>query len=111
MSTAPAIVALLATIAMGAVVGFHHLARARKAGLVRLHLALALLGTGLVGWMAVAAAGGAWPLGLLGLALALGYAAPRLWRRSSGGAQAALIGHVFVGVAGFLVLLSWAARQ
>lgn len=112
MTTTPAIIALLATIAVGAVVGVRFLMRARSARLVTLHLGLALLAFALVAVPVAqappSAIASAWPVGLLALAIAGGWGAGRVARRSGVAGQAMLVGHVFVGVASFLVLLAWA---
>lgn len=111
--TWPATALLLATIAAGAVAGFHHLARSRKRAVVWAHLLLALGALAAVAWIVGSSATGlaSWPVALVALAVAGGWGASRVWRRgSAGGGQAMLIGHVFVGVASFFAFLAWAAK-
>lgn len=108
-----AIAALIGTIALGIVVGLLYLQRARKTRLVTAHLVAALAGTALVlALVATAPAGaagpaGAWPIGILLLATAGGYFAKTVARRTRKGAELMLFGHVALGLAGFLVFLSW----
>jgi hypothetical protein len=107
--TATAIAVLLATLVLGAVIGFLHLARSPRPLLVTAHLVLALAGLALVAALSLPAGrSGFWPLLLLTLALVAGWSARRIPRRSRRGAEILLIGHVALGVAGFLVFLAWA---
>lgn len=111
MTTTLALVALVATLAVGVAVGLLYLQRSRKAWLVTTHLVLALVGFVLVGLLALAAPAGAasaaLPLALLGSAVAAGYGALRIGRRGSAAGQAMLAGHMVAGIAGFLVFLAW----
>jgi hypothetical protein len=111
-----AIALLLATVALGVLVGFQWLARRRRPWLVTLHLALGAAG----GWvffllLLAPPAGRVAPPGLaagtlLGAAV-LGGLLPRLLARRIGrAAEWLLVAHVFTGVAAFLVFLSWASR-
>ncbi len=108
-----AIAALVGTIALGIVVGLLYLQRARKKRLVTAHLVAALAGTALVlALVATAPAGaagppGIWPVAILVLATAGGYFAKTVARRTRQGAEIMLFGHVALGLAGFLVFLSW----
>ncbi len=117
MGTVPAIVVLLATLALGAASGVFYLQRLRRPLLVRAHLMAAILGVALVAMLVVTATplsaegpAGLWPLGLLGLALAGGYGAFRLRWGSRAAPGLVLAAHVMVGIAGFLVFLAWARR-
>lgn len=102
-----ALVLLIATAFLGAILGVLYFQRIRRKGLVNLHLALALASTGLVGYLVWAMPGrGAWPLGLLALATAAGYAAFR-YVRPRQASEWVLAAHVMVGLAGALVFLSW----
>jgi len=112
--TTAAILALLATLALGVAVGLRHLQRARRSTLVIAHLATALLGTTLVALAVLAAPArraegpaDALPLALLGVALAAGWSPLRLARRRWRGAELVLGSHVAFGIAGFLVFLAW----
>lgn len=108
-----AIAALVATIALGIVVGLLYLQRARRKKLVTAHLALALGATALVLVLVATApplaAGppGLLPLAILAVATAGGYFAKKVARRSRQGAELMLFGHVVLGLAGFLVFLAW----
>ncbi len=109
MPAMPATAILLATLAAGAVAGFHHLGRSRKRAVVWAHLSLALAALAAV--LLAGASPLSWPALLLAAAVALGWGAGRVWRRGSArGGQAMLVGHVFVGVASFFAFLAWAAR-
>lgn len=106
-----ALLLVVTTIAVGAVVGVLHLFGARRPALVTTHLVLALAGTGLVLWLAAtreAPFSGLVPLALLAAAVAAGWAARRVARRSASLAATLLPGHVALGVAAFAVLLAWA---
>ncbi len=100
---------LLATLAAGAVAGFHHLGKNRQRAVVWVHLSLALAALATV---LLAGAGlASWPVLLIAAAIALGWGAGRVWRRgAAAGGQAMLIGHVFLGIASFFAFLAWAAR-
>ena len=108
-----AIAALVGTIALGVVVGLLFLQRARKPKLVAAHLVLALVATGLVLGLAVAAPSAGTgphrlvPVGLIAAALAGGYLAGKLARGSRRRGEALLFSHVVLGLAGFLVFLAW----
>lgn len=112
--TTPALLALVATIALGVAVGVIYLLRARRKWLVTAHLAAALAAAGLV--LAVILLGPpprpdaphpAWPGGLVAAATALGYGAWRLPRMTRGRAEALLGLHIVLGLAGFFVFLNW----
>ncbi|TDH63062.1 hypothetical protein E2C06_08710 [Dankookia rubra] len=107
---------LLATVALGVLVGFHYLARQRRPWLVTLHLACGAAGAWLFFLLLHAPPEGRNPPSgmaagiLLGAAL-LGGLLPRLIaRRARKAAEPLLVVHVFTGLAGFLVFLSWASR-
>ncbi|WP_439598643.1 hypothetical protein [Falsiroseomonas sp.] len=109
---AAAILLVVLTLAAGVAAGLLYLQRARRPWLTRAHLLLALAATALVAGLAVSAPRGgsppdALPPLLLGLALAAGWFAPRLFGRGRPRARLALAAHALVGVAGFLVLLAW----
>jgi hypothetical protein len=112
MSATPAIIALLATIALGIAVGLLYLQRARRAKLVKAHLVAALVAAALVSALVLTAPprsggpSGAVLLGLVLVALAAGWAAFRKVP-SRNAAQAVLAAHALIGVASFLVLLAW----
>jgi hypothetical protein len=114
VTTTPALLALVATIALGAVIGLLFLQRLHRPGLVKAHLAAALVATGLVALLAMAAPPAAGnppsflPVALLAVAVAAGWGAKRLARRSRRGGELSLIAHVALGLAGFLVFLAWA---
>lgn len=109
MTTTPAILLLVATLAAGIAAGLLHLQRARKPWLVRVHLLLALAATALVAQQVLAAgASGTWPLLMLAVAVVAGWAARRVARRGWPGGTPLLAGHAVLGVAGFLVFLAWA---
>ena len=102
-----ALVLLIATAFLGAILGVLYFQRIRRKGLVNLHLALALASTGLVAYSFWLTPGrGAWPLGLLAFATAAGYAAFR-WVRPRQASEWVLAAHVMVGLAGILVFISW----
>jgi len=106
-----AIGTLLATIALGALVGARFLMRARWRRAVHLHLAASLLGLALVATSVMTAPGklaAAWPIALLAVAIAAGWAARRVARGSRAAGNLLLVSHVFVGLASFFVLLAWA---
>ncbi len=112
--TTPALLALVATIALGVAVGVIYLLRVRRKWLVTAHLGAALVAAGLV--LAVILLGPpprpdaphpAWPGGLVVAATALGYGAWRLPRMTRGRAEALLGLHIVLGLAGFFVFLNW----
>ncbi|WP_270936111.1 hypothetical protein [Falsiroseomonas oryzae] len=114
MTTTPAIVALVATLALGVAVGLMYLQRARRGRLKTLHLALALGATALVVTAILlppaARAGGPpgfVPLLLLGASTAAGYFGPRI-AKSRRSAELFLAAHIVLGIAGFFVFLAWA---
>lgn len=102
---------VLATIVFGAVVGVLFLQRARRPALVTAHLVLALAGAALI--LALLATresapfSGLVPLALIASAIAAGWGARRVARRSSALANVMLPGHVAAGIAAFFVLLAW----
>jgi|GEM_PF-3639271 uncharacterized membrane protein len=106
------IAALLGTLALGVLVGFQYLARARRPALVSTHLALGALGTVAVAFVLLRDGGvaGSWALLLLGGATFLGLVAGLIWKRHRGRAEALLVVHIVAGIAGFLVALSWLRR-
>lgn len=111
--TTPAIVALLATILLGIVVGLLYLQRVRRKALVTAHLVAALASVALV-LLAVATAPARtagphwiWPVALVAGSTALGYSAFR-YMRGRTRSELTLVAHVFTGVASFLVLLAFA---
>lgn len=110
--TTLALVLLLATAFLGGIVGVLYFSRLRRAGLVNLHLILALASAALVGVLVFTApvrAGGPhglWPFGLIALATAAGYGAFR-YVRPRQASEWVLAAHVMVGLAGILVFLSW----
>jgi peptidoglycan/LPS O-acetylase OafA/YrhL len=105
-----AILALVATLALGIAAGLLYLQRIRKPLVVRAHLILALAATALVLLLTVTAPAAqsgpprALPLLLVGLAAAAGWSAFRYARR---GAKLVLALHAVVGVASFLVFIAW----
>lgn len=113
MTATPAIVALVATIALGVVVGLIYLQRGRKKALVTAHLVAALAATALVAVLVALAPAGrgegphaAVPLVLLGVSLAAGWSALR-YVRGRTASELVLAGHAVVGIAAFLVFLAW----
>ncbi|WP_372624379.1 hypothetical protein [Falsiroseomonas sp.] len=108
--TTLAILVVLATIALGAVVGLLHLQRTRRPALVTVHLALAVGGAAVVLWLFAtreAPFSGLVPLALIVLAIGAGWGARRIARRSRTQAGVMLPGHVAAGIAAFFVLLAW----
>jgi len=78
---------------------------------VHLHLAASLVGLALVVASVMTAPGklaAAWPIALLAVAIAAGWAARRVARGSRAAGNLLLVSHVFVGLASFFVLLAWA---
>lgn len=113
MSPNWAIAATVATIALGVLVGALYLQRARRHRWTKLHLYVALAAVALVAAVlatSTSRGGGPpsfLPLLMLGAAVAVGYAAPRIPGLRRRGMEAALAAHIVVGVAGFFVLLAW----
>lgn len=110
MTTTPATLLLAATLAAGVAAGLLYLQRVRKPWLVRAHLLLALAATALVAHQVLtagAASSGAWPLGVLAVAVAGGWAAQRVARKAWPGSTPLLAGHAVLGVLGFLLFLAW----
>jgi hypothetical protein len=107
---------LLATVALGVLVGFQYLARRRRPWLVTLHLACGAGGVWLFFLLLHAPPEGRLaPPGLIAGSLlgaaVLGGLLPRLIaRRARKSAEWLLVAHVFTGLAGFLVFLSWTSR-
>lgn len=115
MSSAPAIVAVVATLALGVAVGLLYLQRVRRPRLVTAHLVVGLVATALVAALVFSAPmrgpggpPGFVPLSLLAMAAALGWFAPRLRGVGRRGAERMLAAHLVAGIAGFLALLAWA---
>ena len=110
-----AIVAVVATIALGVVVGVLYLQRARRSKLVKAHLYAALAATALVALLVLTAPGGRsggppaiLPVAMLAVATAGGYVAWRTFGRRKLTAELILAGHLVLGIAGFFVLLAFA---
>jgi hypothetical protein len=105
------LLALSVTLGLGVWLGLRFLGRAPRRGLRRAHwmsgmAVLALLLAALR--LGVAPRFGLVTALLVALALTLGAAAPvirRRWRRTGG--EAALVAHVFAGLAGTLAALAW----
>ncbi len=114
--TSLAIVALVATLAFGVAVGLRYLQRARRPLLVTLHLGFGRAGAGrAIGLVAPGAPQpggppGFVPAGLLAIAVAAGWFAPRLRGLRRAGMERLLALHIVFGVAGFLALLAWIKR-
>jgi hypothetical protein len=114
MNTA-AIVALVATIALGFATGALYLMRARRARLKNLHL-LSALAAGALVLVAVVAApppslpgpAGVLPIALVAVATAAGWGAWKLARGSKARGELVLFAHIVLGIAGFFVFLAWA---
>ncbi len=112
--TAAAILALLGTLVLGAVVGLLYLQRVRRPRLVTAHLVAAILALAAV-LLAVATAPGermggphpVLPVALTAAALGLGYGAFRLRWGVRRGHDMALVAHVALGIAAFFVFLAW----
>jgi hypothetical protein len=114
MNTA-AIVALVATIALGFGTGALYLARARRARVKNFHLISALAACALILVAVVAAPppalpgpAGIVPVALVGIATAAGWAAWKLARGSKKRGELILFAHIVLGLAGFFVFLAWA---
>ncbi|WP_431268590.1 hypothetical protein [Dankookia sp. P2] len=107
---------LLATVALGVLVGLQYLARRRRPWLVTLHLACGAAGAWLFFLLLHVPPEGHTPpsgmaAGILLGAAVLGGLLPRLIaRRARKAAEPLLVMHVFTGLVGFFVFLSWAAR-
>jgi hypothetical protein len=114
--TTLAIVALVATLAFGVAVGLLYLQRARRKTLVNLHLGFGLTGAALA--IVLVATGaprpggppGFVPVGLVAVAVAAGWFAPRISGIRRSGAERLLALHIVSGIAGFLALLAWIKR-
>jgi hypothetical protein len=111
-----AIIALVATLALGVATGVLYLQRARRGWVVEAHLyvalAAALLVLGVVLLAPIAAVPG--PSGLLtaaliSVAVAAGYGAMR-YVRGRRAAELVLALHIVAGVAGFFVFLAFVKR-
>lgn len=102
---------VLATIALGAVVGVFFLQRARRPALVTAHFVLALAGAALILALLVTREAtpfsGLVPLALILAAVAAGWGAGRIAKRSGMLANVMLPAHVAAGIAAFFVLLAW----
>lgn len=108
--TALAIALVLATIALGAVVGLFFLQRARRPALVTAHLVLAVAGAAVILFLAATREppfSGLVPLGLITAAIAAGWGAGRVAKRNRALVNVMLPGHVAMGIAAFFVLLAW----
>ena len=109
-------VLLLAAVALGALAGFQYLARRRRPWLVSLHLALGAAGAWLFLLLLHAPPEGLSPPPGLAAGILLGAAVPGgllprlVAHRARQTAEWLLVAHVFTGLAGFLVFLSWASR-
>lgn len=114
MPTWPATALLVATIAMGAVAGLHHLFGRRKRSVAKLHLGLALTALTVVAVLALLAPAGRapalLPVLLIAAAIGIGWGAGKLWRGAPAKGQLMLVSHVFLGLAGFFTFLAWAAK-
>jgi hypothetical protein len=113
MTATPAILALVATIALGIAVGLIYLQRGRKKALVTAHLVAGLAATALVAVLVALTPAGrgagphaAVPLMMLGISLAAGWSALR-YMRGRRASEMMLAGHAVIGVAAFLVFLAW----
>jgi hypothetical protein len=113
---AAAIIALVATIALGVATGLLYLQRARRGWLVEAHLyvpaaagALVLAAVVFAPANAVPGPSGVLTAALIALAVAAGYGALRTMRGRKA-AELALALHIVAGVAGFFVFLAFAKR-
>jgi hypothetical protein len=114
--TSAAIIALVATLALGVASGVLYLQRARRGRVVKAHLYAALAAGALV-LAAVATApanalpgpAGVLPAALTAVAVAAGYGAMRHVRGRQA-AELVLALHIVLGIAGFLVFLAFAKR-
>ncbi len=109
------VLAILATIALGVVVGVLYLQRARRKTLADAHLILAMLATAMVLAMLLAAPAGRTggppgllPLVLLAAATAVGWGAGRISRGRRGRHNLVIAAHALGGIAGFFTFLAWA---
>jgi hypothetical protein len=108
------ILVLVATLGLGVLIGFQYLVRARRPRLVSTHLILGALGVELAALLLLRAeepGAAPWALVLLAGAMFLGLVAGLVWKRYRHSAEALLVAHLFIGIAGFLVLLSWLRRS
>jgi hypothetical protein len=110
-----AIVALVATLALGVATGILYLMKARRGRVKTLHLVAALAASALV-LAAVATAppaslpgpAGPLPVAMVMLATAAGWGAWKLARGSRRRGELVLFFHIVLGIAGFFVFLAWA---
>ncbi len=109
--TALALAVVLATILLGAAAGLFFMQRTRRPALVAAHLAFALAGAALILVLLVTREStpfsGLVPLAVILSAIAAGWGARRVARRSCALANIMLPGHVAAGLAAFFVLLAW----
>lgn len=105
---------ILATIALGGVVGVMYLRRVRRKTWADAHLIAALLATALVLAMLLTAPAreggppGILPLLLLAVATAIGWGVGKISRGRRTTHDAVIAAHLVIGVAGFFVFLAWA---
>jgi len=120
MLAIPAVLLLSGAVALGVVLGLEYLRRARsKPTIIGLHLLLGAGGLEVIAMLlrgtpdgAVMPAGGIGHAagGLLALALCSGLLVPLVGRRSRATMNVALVTHVSVSAAGFLLCLWWFVR-
>lgn len=114
--TSAATAALVATLALGVLVGIAWLQGLRRPLWVKAHLYVAVAAGALVlGAVILRVPGAGGPPGfvpvlLLGLAIAAGYFAYRTGGLRKAGAERLLALHIVAGIAGFFAFLSWMAR-
>ena len=119
MSAFAVVLLLTGAAGLGVYLGMLYLRGERRPWLIGLHLLLGA--TGLEGMLIlqhgapngeVAAGGSLGPVAivLLGVAMVCGFASPLLSRRSKRNAELALITHVSVAGAGFLLFLAWVTQ-
>lgn len=106
---------ILATIALGGVLGVLYLRRVRRKRWADAHLILALVATALVlAMLLTVPAGreggppGILPLLLLAAATAIGWGAGKISRGKRVTHDAVIAAHLVAGIAGFFVFLAWA---
>jgi hypothetical protein len=106
---------LVATLALGVVLGFLYLSRVRKPVLIGIHIILGVMGLEQVAMLLHGAPNGAGGLGgsgvwgplLMASAMFFGLLAPSFAKASRRSAEFLLVTHALAGIAGFLVFLSW----
>jgi len=116
MATTLVVLLLVLTLALGVVLGFYYLGGVRKPVLIGLHIILGavaleqvamLLHGAADGSFGASARSGPWAALLIAAAMFFGLIAASLGKLARRTAEFVLVAHALVGIAGFLVFLSW----